>query len=67
MTIHHIYNDRGDITIWTGDDVIAARSEQGEVVVTYHYAFFRFTAPDPNEAARRLANILFNTNKEYAS
>lgn len=64
--IHHKYDSHGDITIWDGTTNISSFVDL--VVVTVHgVPVLRFTSEQAPHDARTLANLIFHTNKEFAS
>lgn len=71
MTIHHIYNDDGSFTVWRGATVDADLAIVATDKVVQVYAagvpVLRFTSEDAPRSARILANLIFQTDKEYAS
>jgi len=65
----HRYGLYGDTLLIKGTGISILASEEGETVVITadEHPAVLITSSDPHTVARNLANIIFNTNKEYAS
>ena len=65
--IHHMYNDIGNLHVWNDDGLLVYATETHVYVYKWEECQLRFAHADPNGAVRTLANLIFQTNKEYAS